>query len=229
MYPGFRCQTGFAQNRLLYVVFFVLRSILNFKLKNLYKMENNLTTEEIAQVFSMHWGQSIVQSNGSMEGCPIGNALSLYILGMYKMNTMLLLTKLINISDEHAIALAELVNCEKYKDGETFKVIKEDEKISVYSSEVKHETIPNFGFRYETSIYTDCYVKSIHNYAITAQMPYEAYQQLVKWGYSVPLYFGLEHWANGKTPIELGIAIEAEINNVQPPNDMQCGVGKNNI
>jgi len=28
-------------------------------------------------------------------------------------------------------------------------------------------------------------------------------------GYAVPLFFGLNHWANGKTPIELGIAIES--------------------
>jgi len=27
-------------------------------------------------------------------------------------------------------------------------------------------------------------------------------------GYAVPLFFGLNHWANGKTAIELGIAIE---------------------
>jgi len=28
-------------------------------------------------------------------------------------------------------------------------------------------------------------------------------------GYAVPLFFGIDHWANGKTPIELGIAIES--------------------
>jgi DNA-cytosine methyltransferase len=35
--PGNRCQTGLAQNRFLYVVFFVLRSILNFKIKRRLK------------------------------------------------------------------------------------------------------------------------------------------------------------------------------------------------
>lgn len=35
-----------------------------------------------------------------------------------------------------------------------------------------------------------------------------AYQYLISKGYAVPLWFGVEHWANGKTAIELGIAID---------------------
>jgi hypothetical protein len=193
-------------------------------------MENKLTTEEIAKIFAMYWGQSIVQSNGSMDGCPIGNALSLYILGMYKMNTMLLLTPLNNITDEHAIEVAELINNEKYDKAETFKVIKDDGVVKVYSSEVIHKDLPGFGFRYETKIYTgDCFVVNKKPHSPTIEMPFFAYQYLIKNGYNVPLFFGLDHWANGKTPIELGIAIEAEIKNVKPNNELMCGVGKNNI
>ncbi|HTG55464.1 MAG TPA: hypothetical protein VL943_04305 [Niabella sp.] len=33
------------------------------------------------------------------------------------------------------------------------------------------------------------------------------HQFLISRGYSVPLFFGIDHWANGKTPIELGIGI----------------------
>ncbi|MES2428268.1 MAG: hypothetical protein V4560_14910 [Bacteroidota bacterium] len=33
-------------------------------------------------------------------------------------------------------------------------------------------------------------------------------QYLISKGYAVPLWFGIDHWANGKTAIELGIAIE---------------------
>jgi len=36
----------------------------------------------------------------------------------------------------------------------------------------------------------------------------EVFQWLLKKGYAVPLFFGLAHWANGKTAIELGIAID---------------------
>ena len=35
----------------------------------------------------------------------------------------------------------------------------------------------------------------------------EIFQQLIIWGYAVPLYFGLNHRANGKTAIELNLAI----------------------
>lgn len=36
----------------------------------------------------------------------------------------------------------------------------------------------------------------------------ELCQQLVMWGYAVPLWFGIDHPANGKTAIELGLAID---------------------
>lgn len=32
-------------------------------------------------------------------------------------------------------------------------------------------------------------------------------QYLISKGYAVPLFFGVNHWANGKTAIELGIAL----------------------
>ncbi len=35
----------------------------------------------------------------------------------------------------------------------------------------------------------------------------DRFQQLIIWGYAVPLFFGIDHWANSKTAIELGIAI----------------------
>ncbi|HRI34983.1 MAG TPA: hypothetical protein PLD02_14640 [Saprospiraceae bacterium] len=35
-----------------------------------------------------------------------------------------------------------------------------------------------------------------------------AYQYLISKCYAVPLFFGINHWANGKTAIELGIAID---------------------
>jgi hypothetical protein len=36
----------------------------------------------------------------------------------------------------------------------------------------------------------------------------DRFQQLIIWGYAVPLFFGIDHWANSKTAIELGIAID---------------------
>lgn len=43
-----------------------------------------------------------------------------------------------------------------------------------------------------------------------------AYQYLIFKGYAVPLWFGVNHWANGKTAIELGIAIDKTLNPQQP-------------
>lgn len=34
------------------------------------------------------------------------------------------------------------------------------------------------------------------------------FQYLISEGYAVPLWFGIDHWANGQTAIELGIAIK---------------------
>lgn len=37
---------------------------------------------------------------------------------------------------------------------------------------------------------------------------YPIYTQLIVWSYAVPLFFGINHWANGKTAIELNIAVD---------------------
>lgn len=41
-------------------------------------------------------------------------------------------------------------------------------------------------------------------------LPYSLHRQLILWGYAVPIYFGVNHWANSKTAIELGIAKEKQ-------------------
>lgn len=39
-------------------------------------------------------------------------------------------------------------------------------------------------------------------------LPAAIHQYLIQQGYAVPLFFGLNHWASGKTAIELEIAID---------------------
>lgn len=46
------------------------------------------------------------------------------------------------------------------------------------------------------------YLRSELNYA------YNVFQYLISKGYAVPLFFAPNHWANGKTALELGTAIE---------------------
>ena len=175
---------------------------------------NKLTNEEIAKVFLMYYNAEII--NPRFKGTPLQYKNSMgrwFEASKYEQTKeefwaerKLVLTPLFAITDEHAINLAELVNDEKYEITETFKVIKEDERISVYSSKVEHSGTPLGSYRYETRIYTDCYTTRIKPYSETRQIPYEAYQYLIQQGYAVPLFFGISHWANGKTAIELGIA-----------------------
>lgn len=40
---------------------------------------------------------------------------------------------------------------------------------------------------------------------------WKSYQYLVLQRYAVPLFFGVNHWANGKTAIELNLAVEAKL------------------
>ena len=178
--------------------------------------ENKLTNEEIARVFLMYHNAELI--NPRFEGTPLKYKNSMcrwFESSDYRQaredfwaERKLLLIPLPEITDEHAINVAELVNNEKYRIEEIFKVVKEDERVSVYSSKVEHSKASKLGgYRYETRIYTDCYITPIKAYSETRQMPYEAYQYLIQQNYAVPLFFGLYHWANGKTAIELGIAI----------------------
>lgn len=50
------------------------------------------------------------------------------------------------------------------------------------------------------------------------------YQQLILWGYAVPLYFGFDHYLNSKTAIELGIGIiELQPRELAPDEMLQEG------
>lgn len=178
-------------------------------------MENILTDSEIAKVFAMYLGCEIEPLQRSAGGYSMSQKeLTIDNINLVLSHSLKLkLTPLIKITDEHAIEVAELINEEKYITGETFKVIKEDEKISIFSSEVIHESIKPFGYRYETKFYTDGYATPIKPYSLIRQMPFESYQYLISKGYSVPLFLEVNHWANGKTAIELNIAIEMPTNN----------------
>lgn len=195
-------------------------------------MENKLTNEEIAKVFAMYLGCEFLAERWSgkvFKEMAVRNV-SDYNIVIYsselKRNGVdgtgnspyaamcseikLLLKPLSSITDEYAIEVAELINNEKYKEGEEFKVVKEDAKISIYSSKIIHTSIPDYGYRYETKIYIeDCFVSPINPYSALVEMGYYAYQYLISKGYALPLFFAPTHWANGKTAIELGIAIES--------------------
>lgn len=51
-------------------------------------------------------------------------------------------------------------------------------------------------------------VKTVGRWLEDNNIGYDQYQFLISKGYAVPLWFGIDHWANGKTAIDLGIAID---------------------
>ncbi len=51
------------------------------------------------------------------------------------------------------------------------------------------------------------YIKNNHWYFINNAV---CFQYLISKGYAVPLFFGVDNWANGKTAIDLGIAIKKQ-------------------
>lgn len=177
-----------------------------------------LTKYETQKIFAMYWGQYIIKvCRPEWDGKDLREVDSITMESDAFKDFILCLIPISEISDTDAIKVAELINDKKYTEGEIFKVVREGAKISVYSSEVKHIDTPSFGFRYETKLYTDGYAVKMGTSVPTYQMPYEAHQYLIQNGYNVPLFLGLDHWANGKTPIELGIAINNQPNTQVKP------------
>ena len=102
----------------------------------------------------------------------------------------LLLTPLSEITDEHAVEVAKVLNW----------LGKEQIEQRIEEPGLKEQCI-SFGKKivHKLTIRNEVVIQQ-HNLIY-------CYQYLASIGYAVPLFFGIEHWANGKTPIDLGIAI----------------------
>lgn len=159
-------------------------------------MENKLTNEEIARVFAMYLDCKFLYLNGSYERTIEGvltNESSHFKewkvvvkegVHQYRVDSVkLLLAPLSKIKDEHAIEVAKMQG--------------------LY---VENDFIKNYVSRYEDRVI-------VHNVSgnesvVFHRMLQDGFQYLIQQGYAVPLFFGVNHPANGKTAIELGIAIE---------------------
>lgn len=167
-------------------------------------MEQQLTNNEIAKVFAMYMPCECETIYGIMtlNGLQVG---SIYPLWFYRGNSVnedtpelmnnrlsgkgakysevkLILTPLTKITDEHAIELAKMKCGRK----EIIHFYSKRELIELAKEEwIESSTVNLYG------------------------QPNQ-FQYLIQQGYAVPLFFGVNHWANGKTAIELGIAIEKQ-------------------
>jgi len=123
----------------------------------------------------------------------------------------------------------ELVTYEWYTNPEDLNVAIVDGKTVKFISEGKHTGEPKmrltplssitdehaievcdieFGKPERRTLELSDYIERGKEYAISDAFEYDIYQYLILKGYAVPLFFGVGHWANGKTAIELGIAID---------------------
>lgn len=155
------------------------------RIDNMFKQE--LTNEEIAKVFAMYGSSTFTESEGNISGSgPAWYVVYKYVedylndLSPYK----LLLTPLSRISDEDAIEVVQILKLETKLDNEYML------------SQLK-----GFMHNHDIFYWFDLYrIKHIKIHFIM--------QYLISKGYAVPLFFAPNHWANGKTAIEIGIAIE---------------------
>ncbi len=189
-------------------------------------MNNKLTNEEIAKVFAMYLHAQVEFDDR------IGNIHQYYLpAGKWEVDKMwfvsleddndkemscsvaadkvkLLLAPLSNITDEHAIEVAKIC-------GEPFLHIVNASTVLLHiicaSTMNKSRTDRSIWMQKDGTIelftntgdWGGATTKAVNSFAI--------YQYLISKGYDVPMFFGIDHWANGKTAIDLGIAIESSI------------------
>lgn len=157
-----------------------------------------LNNEQIAQVFSMYLGCDVKQiSLGDKVGILTG--VSLFTphwmatidsgISLSIRKCKLLLTPLSKISDEDAIEVGNIVYLDEDKAYTGIKVL------SYFTGDNEL-----FGFGSD----------------ISPLMAIEIIELLKRKGYAVPLYFESDHPLNGKTAIELGLAIDKTLSNEAP-------------
>jgi len=165
---------------------------------------NKLTNEEIARVFAMYLGCDIEPMTSTFGGYSRNDRYLTIenISNILARDKKLKLKRFNKISDYDVIEFIKLLD-ERSFEGYSIKRNLFNEPMIRVNVANDHSAFDfsinsNFSVRY-------CRCGAYSNYPIT----YEAFLFLISNGYEVPLFFTPNHWANGKTPIELGIAIES--------------------
>lgn len=183
-------------------------------------MEQKLTNEEIAKVFGMYLGQRVYLPNDDETLILTGSSIFSNTTEMAESEdsvdtsycdfdvAKLLLTPLSKISDEDVLELCKLYSPEIYGDYR-FK------KWYIEQNGTKSDTWNTIEIKRQSDTYCfeldkiDGEMRLYDEEMIDSASVNHYYQQwyFMK-GYAVPLFFGIDHWANGKTAIELGIALD---------------------
>lgn len=178
--------------------------------------ERKLTNLEIARVFAMYLGCQMTYEDGMDDSIEKEESTLMGITttgvvndenadesgeGFYSVEECKLhLTPLPKISDEHAIEVAKIHN-RKYWVGPGASQF----EIDAITPEMIRDNLVKEGRKLVQ------HYEAGHRWYEGGSLEWlYSFQQLIMWGYAVPLYFGLNHWANGKTAIELNIAKEKQ-------------------
>jgi acyl-CoA-binding protein len=165
----------------------------------------NLNREQIARVFTMYIGCSC----HDVYNDRVGEFSGLYVVNneyyvqhkigwtLRQDEIKLLLAPLSSITDEDAIEVVRL--CGMPKNAEVLKVIKTPEHVEV---EYRWKNKP-------AELNTkDGYSYSAIASGLRGDNKWEVREYLIQKGYAVPLFIEPNHPDNGKTAIELGLAID---------------------
>lgn len=268
MHLGFIRQTGLAQNRLLYVVFFVLRSIWDYKIKRCVRM-GILLKYEIKPISYAMAMRVIVEKHYLHRKCPCSYSFGLFdgekLLGVIVYGTPASSTLRSGVcgveNKDNVIELTRLwicdtvgKNAESFLIGNTIPMVDKEIIVSYAEPDCGH-----VGTVYQATnwIYTGLSAKRPnyvllgfdrkHTTSITdegrgQENPVKYLRE--KYGDKLTtvdrprkhryIYFNCSKTKKKQLIKKLKYKIEpypkkAEIMNVQLSNDMQCGVGKNNI
>lgn len=168
-----------------------------------------LTTQEIARVFAMYLGSPYKRYE---PGEPkdydylfVGAAVLVELLSptypSHLYERKLLLTPLEQITDEDAVEVAKIFRSD---------ILWDNVSVEPYCVKIKgalngeHQCTltvwhdMDFEFKWDDGTHT---MQPDNNYS------YKLRELLISRSYSVPLFFGIDHWANGMDAIQLGIAV----------------------
>lgn len=174
-------------------------------------MEQKLVNEEKARIFAMYIGQNVrTESDRKAEkklnqltGVTNGRAELTksnfpYTQEVDFSKVKLLLIPLQDITDEDAVQVMQLEYTHVLNGYETLKIERNDKGRITINFRWKHlDSKRNLDDGYSYSSWAT-------NFSTISK---EEFQYLIQKGYAVPLFFGVNHWTNGKTAIDLGIAI----------------------
>jgi hypothetical protein len=174
-------------------------------------MNSNLTADQIKRIFAQYWGQRILMLTLHSDRLQLVDH---FLYPRFSFDMKLALTPLSSISDEHAIEVARLAMwCPElidFKENDLIKDVNIEENIDHQSTHVILKVSHFFHEGYVTIKFDGIIFLTDENMEKQEYTPALnlIYNYLKQKGYAVPLFIEMGHPHNGKTAIELDIAID---------------------